>query len=536
MILHLLVGCDTPVPVEAPPAPVEEALVLLEGPALLRRISLDLRGVLPSADELDAVEADPERVWEIRDAYLDDPRLEDRLVEVFHLHVHTLIAEYEWTWGDLFPQDTNMRNSALNRQIGEEPLRYMARVAAEDRPWTDVVTGDTTMATPLLASFTSVDYEEGDTGWEEVRYTDGRPAAGVLAMNAMWWRYESTNANNNRSRAAAITRIFLCRDLLDRPVSFSATGGSLSTEEIEDAVHGEPGCLACHATLDPIAVTLFGFYVVPAESVTWRPEREALGEAALGLEPAYYGTPVDDLGDVGDQIAADPRFPRCTVEQLASTFWARDLGDDDAAVLDGLEADFLSGGLRLKGLLAGLTESEAYRHGALAMDATEGQIIGAAAARMMTPDVLADATEELTGFRWALNDTDLLSDDEAGFRTVAGGVDGLNQLRSQRVPGAMWALVTKRVAEAAAGHVVDRAKSDGGPLFVHAHLSTRPGDPAFAREVRALAWRLTARRLSPPEVAALEALWTDVDAQSDTRDAWVAVISVLLRDPGYLFF
>ena len=53
------------------------------------------------------------------------------------------------------------------------------------------------------------------------RYTDGRPAAGVLATNGLWWRYTTTDSNMNRTRAAAISRLLLCEDFMARPVSFA---------------------------------------------------------------------------------------------------------------------------------------------------------------------------------------------------------------------------------------------------------------------------------------------------------------------------
>lgn len=530
-LLFALVAC-TPDP--TPPAPVvDDPPVLLVGPALLRRISLDLRGVLPSVSELDAVEADPTRVWEFRDQYLNDPLLEDRLIEVFNLDYHTIIREFEWSHGDLFPADEIGRNTTLARQVGEQPLRYMARLAVEDRPWTEVLMGDTTMATPFLASFNPVDYRDEDTGWEEVAYNDGRPAAGVLAMTSMWWRYESNNNNNNRSRAAAITRILLCRDLFTRSVSFSATGGTLSTEEIEDAVHNEPGCLACHSTLDPLAATLFGFFTASAEIVTYRAERESIGPERLDVEPAYFGTPVEGLAQVGEMIAQDPRFPRCTTEQMARAFWGRDLTDADASTVEDLEHTFLTSGMKMKALLAAITESEDYQLGAVDLEIPEADLPDVSAARMMPPDILADAVEDATGFRWTQHDIDMMSDDETGFRQVAGGVDGLSQLRTQRVPGVMWTLVVKRLAEAAAGHAVEHA---GDVLFTHATLETRPGDAEFAIEVEELAWRLTATRLSASDELLLEALWTDAEALSDPAAAWQAVISVMLREPAFLFY
>ena len=58
MFWLLSAACDPSIP-ERTSAASENIYVSLEGPRLLRRISLDLRGVLPSIAELDAVEANP---------------------------------------------------------------------------------------------------------------------------------------------------------------------------------------------------------------------------------------------------------------------------------------------------------------------------------------------------------------------------------------------------------------------------------------------------------------------------------------------
>ena len=46
-------------------------------------------------------------------------------------------------------------------------------------------------------------YPEGGSGWQEAPYTDGRPAAGVLATNGLWMRYYTSQSNANRSLAGS---------------------------------------------------------------------------------------------------------------------------------------------------------------------------------------------------------------------------------------------------------------------------------------------------------------------------------------------
>ena len=115
-----------------------------------------------------------------------------------------------------------------------EPLRLLAPIAVRDVPRSGIAMAYYTLADDLLADIWPLDYPAGETGWQEATYTDGRPPAGVLSTNGLWWRYVTSNSNMNRSRVAAISRILLCEDYLERPVSFSETAG-LSDVEIDAA-------------------------------------------------------------------------------------------------------------------------------------------------------------------------------------------------------------------------------------------------------------------------------------------------------------
>ncbi|MCP4809601.1 MAG: hypothetical protein GY884_30045, partial [Proteobacteria bacterium] len=154
-------------------------LVPLDAPRLARRMSLDLRGVLPSEDELATVEDDPDALGELRDAWLDAPELEERLVH--------LLADVWWTRSEDLAAtgaDFGIYDElwAFDREVGEEPLRLMARIAVEDRPWTDIVTAEGTMATELMEGAFPVTRDAGE-GWQPATWNDARPAAGVLATN-----------------------------------------------------------------------------------------------------------------------------------------------------------------------------------------------------------------------------------------------------------------------------------------------------------------------------------------------------------------
>lgn len=520
----------------ATPSDAMEAVAPLSAPRLLRRLSLDLRGVVPSIEELDAVEADPSRVTTYRDAWLDDPRLEQRLVELLAEQWRTRIDEFDARWYDydLTPRE----EFAFDQSVGEEPLRLMAHVAMQDLPWSTTVTTDVTMVNPMLASIWPVSYPEGATGWQEGRYTDGRPAAGVLSTNGLWWRYSTNPFNLGRSRAAAILKHLLCEDFLARPVSFAPAEEATTSGESANAALGEPYCMACHAALEPLAATTFGFWwrtqYSAIEMRTYHAEREPMGEVYLGVAPGYFGAPLTGLADLGAHVAADPRFHRCAVETAGAMLLRRGLVEGDHDRVNVWLDAYRAAGDRYKAALRAITDDPMYRAGAVADDADGAIHARASSARLMSVDQLQSSLEALSGYRWTSEGYELLGVDTIGFRVLGGGVDGMTVVRAQQDPNLTWALVVERLAQAGAHAWVarDLAGSGAPQELTLVTRESRPGDEAFRAQLRALYWHLYAERPDDVWVTEAEALWTGALAsEASAEGAWVVVLSAMLRDP-----
>jgi len=525
-VIALLLACASPPATDSAPVVDEGPLVALEAPRLLRRMSLDLRGILPTADELDAVEADPSTLPALRDAYLDDPLLEERLVHLLAERWHTRVDVFDLEYYD-FQLDPELEY-AFERAAGEEPLRLMARIVAEDRPWTDIVLADYTMANPLLGEIWPVAYPEGGAGWQPVSWTDGRPAAGVLASNGLWWRYTSSDTNMNRSRAAAITKLLLCEDFLARPITFARESVVANPEE---AVHTDPGCLACHAAVDPLASALFGFWWLSlysaAEEVRYHPERELLGEEYLGVSPAWFGEPIRGLSDLGYAVAGDSRFYTCAVETMVQGLWRRPPTLEEFDALESLRRVFLAEDVRMKALLRAVTDTPQYQAGALSPDAEAADIEREVVSRLLSPDQLSGVVEALTGYRWTYDGFDQMDNDSLGYRVMVGGVDGSTVGDPQRTPGLTWALVTERLAQAGAASAAATGRVDVG---------LRPGDASFEGTLVSLHWQLYARRADAEWLSDVSALWAAVEASEGPEAAWASVLSVMLRDPDFLSY
>lgn len=527
----LLVAC----PAEPEPAATVE-LLPLEAPRLARRMSIDLRGVLPTTEELDRVDADPAAIAELRDEYFADPLFEERLVELYQERWGTRVDEFRGYYFDFDLPETE--NYSFLRAIGEEPLRVAARVVAQDLPYSELVTADWTMANPMLAAIFPLDRPNGDSEWVQSHYTDLRPAAGVLTTNGLWWRYISPINNYNRARTAALLNLLVCEDLLSRPVVFT-TALSTDVGEVDAAVRTEAACLACHATVEPIAATFFGFLDVDDQSARemsrYHPEREHEGTDTLGVEPAWYGQPVSGLEELGRAIGRDSRFVDCGVKTFAETLLRRPVEDGDEGLLRDAREAMVDEGLQMKAALRVITDSPAYRAGALS--GTKGGE-SQTTRRILVATQLRSILRELTGFVWNRAGAEELDWDQTGYRIMGGSVDGDLLSAPQQTPGLTWVLLTRRTAQMAARAVVDSDLGGSSPrLLERVDRSTQPGDPAFDAQLSQLYWRLLAQRADTPTRDALGSLWSQSYAvQNSTTDAWGAVVTVLLRDPEFLSY
>lgn len=529
--------------VETPVAPVT---VPLDDVDLLRRLSLDLAGVPPDLDQLARVQDDPAALDQVRDELLASDRWRARFADLLAEQFLTRVDVFNGTIGMYGLDDAD--EYPFEHAVGSEPLLLMAAIATEDRPWTDAVTVDWTVADPLLLELWPLEAlsleDAGLTaapadGWVPARYTDGRPPGGVLMTNGLWWRYWSAPNNYNRGRAAALSRLFLCNDFLLRPISF-ASSSLLETDSLLEATQTETACVGCHNSLDPLAAAFFGFwwfdiYAEP-ELTNYHPEREWLGETYLGTEPEYFGTPLHGPVMLGQTVAEDPRFVRCAVQRVASGLLQRTLDEDDNTTIVDLQQDFEDADLRIAALVRAVVQTDEYRAGGLLDEADAAVAEQVQTRRLLSPQQLADSVEALTGFHWETQGFDQLRNDDLGFRILAGGVDGIAVSEPQRDPSVSRLLVIKRLAEAAGSFVAAEdlpLPADQRRLLHLVDDDTTSSDPAFAQQLTDLHLRLHGRAPSDQAIAEEAALFDDVAAADGVEAAWAAVVTLLLRDPAF---
>jgi hypothetical protein len=509
---------------------------------LLRRISLDFRGVPLTLAELGAVEAeltgggDSEQIiddW--TNKFLNDERVEERLVHLLSEKWLTKLDQFNIRYDQLdLPAIDEFE---YERSVGEEPLRLIANITMSDVPWTDVVTADFTMANEMLSSIWPIDYPEGETGWQRSYYNDGRPAGGLMMSNGLWWRYYTTPFNYNRRRAATIVKLLLCEDYLSRPVSLSDTTNILE-DGADEAISNNDACQSCHVTMDPLAAGFFGFWWFdiydPEELSVYHVSREHLGETFLDTRPEWFGVAFDSPQEMAEIAAADPRVVSCAVDSFSELLWRRPTELVDFPRLNQIRGAFERSGLRGTDLLVEITKSPEYRAGSLLSTATDDDVARERTARQLSPSQLASSVEALTGFEWTWQGYDQLDNDTIGYRILAGGVNGWSVTAISDSPGFSFTLVLERLSEAAGSWVVSQGiGEDSAGLLNLVGDGIEASSQEFTDQL-VLLHRAFHGFTPGEELLELDrALWVAISAQEGPSAAWAGLISALIRDPSF---
>lgn len=341
---------------------------LLDQRAYIMRLAMDLKGTRPTTEELSTPTAG---LSALIDHYMETPEFYDRMMwlanDMFLTRTHFI--EY---FMRSYAYDNHATRYQVAKAVGEEPLRLFAYIVANDRPLTELVTADYTVANATLAWFWDIAYPGPAYGdaWLRARYNDGREHAGVLSQSSFYYRYPATPSNKHRGRANQITRIFLDDDHLLRDVAVDLRLGAVDPNlDLGEATLTNRGCVACHSSLDGIAAHLHGFALGPSRQETYARlnfgnfsfqgvERSHL---ILGRGPSYYGYPSRGLRDLGAYIADDPRFARTMAKHIYRFFMHRNLDYRDRDLLIDLAEILRAHNYSAKALIKHIVTDPLYR-------------------------------------------------------------------------------------------------------------------------------------------------------------------------------
>lgn len=574
--LWILMACGTPKngdeagPIQSVADSVADSGVAPEVPALtmmapvkqLTRVSMALRGVRPSQADLDTFLADPGALESLAQAYVNTPEFGQTVRDMYAEALLVRKAGSALPASGAFDGFTRMERE---RAMSEEALALIEAVVMNDMPFTEVVTADWTVLDEAAAAmWADHTYDFEQAGEQAVEWTDGRPSAGVLTTNSMMVRWESAGGNYNRGRANMVSREFLCESFAGRDIPIDGTVDLSDPLVVADAVQNNPACVACHQALDPIAAHFWGHRtmlsivsVVRAEAgdcenpsdpcypiVMYSEGYEDYWET-IGLRPpSFYGDESEDMGTLGEKIAADPRFAQCQAKRFAAFLTQREVDSipfDEAAAL---QDSFQSSGFDAKALAVSIVTSPTFLARAAVDVSVEEALPGV---QVVRPEQLDRMVNALTGFRFIvsaegtdLGDVPMLVDDIIGLRAMAGGIDGLRVTRPTHTPTPNRLMVMGLVAEEAANTVVvgDLAADPAERLLLG---DWGGGDEAAVRAVLvSLHTRILREQVaaSSPEVDASYRLWEAALTASsgDEAQALTTLIAAFLQSPDVLYY
>ena len=313
--------------------PYEGQLELLTWSETLRKASLELTGKLPTAAQRAATEAQGQLGLEASLAeMMRDPGFIDRTIELYNDHFLTdkylgrenaieLLDEDLWPnlrwFENRFPGDDE-KALITNDSLAREPLQLIAHVISTERPFTEILTADYTMANSFsamsLIALPDIPVGLGNNpeAFEEV-HVPGIPHAGILTSSMFLNRFPTSDTNINRHRSRMAYWFFLDLDINqfgNRPVDASSDFG-------ENPTLNNPDCIVCHTTMDPVA----GLFMNWNESGEYSGEGEWFGPDYI-LPPGFNGETLPDhnrrnaLQWFAQRVAQNPRFAQATVKTV----------------------------------------------------------------------------------------------------------------------------------------------------------------------------------------------------------------------------
>ncbi|MDB4956061.1 MAG: hypothetical protein JWO36_3630 [Myxococcales bacterium] len=518
----------------------------------LSRASLALRGIRPSIEDLKLVDADPSQLSTVVDRYVQSAEFGETIKD---LHNESLLLRIEFPL--LTPPALAPLASSTFTQMNtvfEEPLELIANIVMNDRPYTEIVTANYTVANDVSSQMWGLAHTPGSKTWDKTQYADGRGAAGILSTSILFQRWRSTGFNFNRGRANLVSRSLLCHDFLKSDIAVDTSVDLSDPNAVANAVVANPSCAGCHQTLDPLASYFFtpdgthNFTSYPdttANRLFWDPRRAGQWKATNKRPPMFFGDDtVVDLGGLGTAIAADPRFAQCTAIHFASYMSEVPADQLSGAWIARLQTQFVASGYNAKQLAKAVVLSDEFR----VSHATDPTIAeGVVGYLKLRPEQLSRELADLAGYSWSIDSTtragsqvvgfvDLLRSDFIGFRVLAGGIDSYFVATSVFTMNATASLVAKLAASAAADYIVDSdavAAPGARKLFTQAAV-TATDEPSVRAELAYLHARIYSELVTPsePGVDDSYALFTGALAATngDAVRAWKLTLIGMLCD------
>jgi hypothetical protein len=222
----------------------------------------------------------------------------------------------------------------------------------------DMLTAPYTKVSASLATFYGLPAPGAD-GRVDVPASHVRAGSGILTHASLLGA--KTDGDLIAIRGHWIRRAFLCEEL---------TPDAAVTDEIETVTEGLdrieiintrnelPQCVGCHSSIDPIGIGFAKFDAAGRYD-------ESIDLAGINVMPALPDAPEPtafaSVGELAGKLKTLPALPSCVADRAFLYVNGRMPAAADHCTVDGVSQAFVSGGLTLPALVAGMVEAPAFR-------------------------------------------------------------------------------------------------------------------------------------------------------------------------------
>lgn len=464
-----------------------EGVEMLDEVATLRKATLALAGRLPTVEE-ERLARDESWVGVdlVLEAVMTEPAFYDRLREIYNDNFLTDRYYFNRDAIDLLDQDDypdaywfeadddEEAGDMANRALAREGIELLVYIVKNNRPYTEIITADYTMANWYSAQTLGVDPPpeavEGDyEAFGPVRIP-GIEHAGVLSTTTWLNRFPTTDTNRNRHRARMLYDFFLATDvqaLGSRPIDATKIEGVNPT--LNDA-----NCTVCHDVIDPVAGAFQnwdsqGRYRPP--EMGWYPEMKPTG---FDKQQMPHEATRTALQWVASQVVMDKRFAQSAVHiMFEGLSGQRAIKEPDDPTVEGyletikaakvqrqifaeIAQRFTDSNYNLKTVVKEIVKSPYYRaYNAVGLDRSrELELAEVGMGRLLIPEQLNRKIKATTGYPWGerpnpesgFEGRDYLLGADNGYRLFYGGIDSVDTVERITEPNGIMANVAKRMA------------------------------------------------------------------------------------------
>jgi mono/diheme cytochrome c family protein len=263
------------------------AVAKMDNEQTLRKAALLYAGRLPTEQEISSVDSGSEEDLAVAvrglmtgdgfENFLMESANNRLLTEAFSASVFSVVNRFYYPNSYQYFQVPNTAGSDKRltaEALAQEPLRLVANVVTNERPYTEVLTADYVMVNPYSAEVYGGNVTFDNPGdpdeWREGRITEyyrctvcaqneqfanynistEYPHAGLLNSPAFLSRFPSTDTNRNRARARWAYYFFLGVDI--EGLSERTTDQAALADENNPTLNNE-NCTVCHNIMDPVA-------------------------------------------------------------------------------------------------------------------------------------------------------------------------------------------------------------------------------------------------------------------------------------------